>query len=166
MKTKNGLTLVEVLTVIAVGGVVLSLTSIFFLEFLKTWQKEESGFSSWQAGYRLAGELRRDIRRALPGGLEYIDGGFKISCTGEISPSGDYRLYSAHYFLSEENNSLSAVRKIYLPDGSSSENIYRGIELLSLKEAGPGGLVEIIIGTAGGETVRELVKIPSCGVLR
>ena len=134
----KGFTLIEMLTVIAVGAVILSLVSVFLIESLRTWQREEREFSSWQSGERFMRDFRRDLRRALPASAGYRGEVFELEFSGDLLEiEGDpprFISHSALYYMAEEKN-RGAVREIYVADRLFSARNYPGVESFSVERS-------------------------------
>lgn len=172
MKAIKGITLIEMLTAIAVGGVMLSLISTLFIEFARTWRREEKGFSAWQSGDRFVRDFRRDLRRSLPGGAGYDGEVFVIEFTGEffekeIDPF-EPGLYTARYYMSGEGEKPGAVREIFINGEPAAERIYAGVESFSCFESGRyRSLFNLEVQTAAGDTpLRASIHSPAEGAER
>ncbi len=165
MKNK-GFTLMEMLVAIAVGGVVLSLASVLLIDSLRTWQREENEFSSWQSGERFLRELRRDMRRAVPGGAGYDGEVLEIEFLGEFAGLEDesppFISFTARYYMHPEEG-RGAVRELFTEDGMVSSRVYPGVEYFSAERSGEyPSVFELTVGIErAAAALQESIHAPA-----
>jgi prepilin-type N-terminal cleavage/methylation domain-containing protein len=126
----KGLTLVEILVVTVLAGVVLSVVSTVLVEYLKAWQREESQFARWQAGDKLMNDMKKDIRRAFPGGAGYKDGVLEIKISGAFDGarkgSDKFIPYTIRYYM-QKNGEPRVVREAYANDERLTQKVYKDV---------------------------------------
>ncbi len=163
---KKGFTLIEMLVAIAVGGVVLSLISVFLIDSLRSWQREEKEFSSWQSGGRFLRELRRDMRRAVPGGAGYDGEVLEIEFLGEIAglddESAPFISFTARYYMHREEG-RGAVRELFTEGRRISRRIYPGVKHFSAEKSGEYlSVFELTVGIEpAAEALHESIHAPA-----
>lgn len=161
---KKGLTLVEVLTTAAVGGIVLALISSAVVESMRTWRREEAGFSAWRAGERLAGDLRRDLRRSLPGGVvpgaESADMEFAAAMRNHTLIPG-----RVTYYTEERGGKTAVVRKESIEGEAVAVKFYEGVKSFRLSMLGDYASVYVLEAEleGGAPPLRESIHVPSLG---
>ncbi len=172
MKAIKGITLIEMLTAIAAGGVILSLVSVLLVESARAWRREERGFSAWQSGDRFVRDFRRDLRRSLPEGAGYDGDVFVIEFTGEfIRKEMDFTRparYTARYYMSRERENPGAVREFFIDGEPAAERVYPGVESFSCAESGRyRSLFTLEVQVSGGEpALRASIHSPAQGAER
>jgi prepilin-type N-terminal cleavage/methylation domain-containing protein len=149
---KRGMTLIEMLTAAAVGGVILSLVSAVLVESMRTWKREEREFSSRQSAERFRRDLAGDLRRSLPGGAGYENGAFEVEFTGGYSAEKGFDVYKARYFFLHDEKGAAAARELFQNGEAVSRTVYRGVGRFSVLESGEyPSLFELEVGIEGAE---------------
>ena len=122
LNRRAGLTLIEILTVIAILGIISSLVYKSVIDSIKVWRQEESEFTTWHNGTRVMTAISKDLRTLKAG--HSLEGINLSSDTGTpedrleftiISKTGesDWEERLVSYMLAEKDNS---ARELYRED--------------------------------------------------
>ncbi len=157
---KEGMTLIEMLTVIAVSGVILGLISSATVESFRSWRREENEFVSWRRANAFLNDFARDAKRSLPGGFAGYDSsilqnadGFAIKFSGDFFDFDEglasFHSHTVFYRVISEGEAPFVIRDLHENGVLISRRNYRGVESFSVAKE-KTGVVRVIARISEG----------------
>lgn len=163
---KKGFSLLELLTAVAVAGIILSLVSYALVESMKAWQRERDGFEEFRSGETFMRALRKDVRSSVSEGIEYGDGALRVEFYSSVEDGMDAVISVSEYRVRNAGGGISAVRTVFNGEQVFSETIYEGVGGFSVKRRGWLPLFELeAVFERTGRVRTETVFAPAWRIL-